>query len=89
MRPITVTDALLDRHLLGAAFGDASTWAVWIAILKGAHGVRLDARERELFAAVSGNREPPTRKVRELVCVASRRSGKGRIGAALAVHAAP
>src|SRR6516225_6620321 len=84
--PIDV--ALRDKHLLGAALGDASTWSVWLAILKAAHGRPLNERERELFAEVAGGREPPTRKVRELICVASRRSGKGRIGAALAVHSA-
>jgi len=84
--PIDV--ALRDRNLLGAALGDASTWSVWLAILKAAHGRPLNERERELFAEVAGGREPPTRKVRELICVASRRSGKGRIGAALAVHSA-
>jgi hypothetical protein len=88
MRPITVTDALLDRNLLGAALGDASTWLVWLALLKGAHGIQLDEHERKLFAAVAGEREPPTRKVRELVVIASRRSGKGRMAAALAVHSA-
>src|SRR6516225_5599679 len=84
--PIDV--ALRDRNLLGAALGDATTWSVWLAILKAAHGRRLNEHERKLFAEVAGGREPPTRKVKELVCVASRRSGKGRIGAALAVHAA-
>jgi hypothetical protein len=86
--PVAIEVALRDRNLLGAAFDDASTWAVWIAIAKAAHGRRLNEHERKLFAEVAGAREPPTRKVRELVCVASRRSGKGRIGAALAVHAA-
>jgi hypothetical protein len=84
--PIDV--ALRDRNLLGAALGNVSTWSVWLSILKAAFGRSLNDRERALFAAVSGDRKPPTRKVKELVCVASRRSGKGRIGAALAVHAA-
>jgi hypothetical protein len=88
MRPITVTDALLDRNLLGAALGDASTWSTWFAILKAAHGIQLTRDERKLFAAVSGDREPPTRKVKELVCIASRRPGKGRIGAGCPFRAA-
>jgi hypothetical protein len=85
---IAIDRALRDGRLLGAALGDASTWSVWVSIVKAAHGRPLSERERELFAAVAGNREPPMRKVKELICVASRRSGKGRIGAALAVHAA-
>jgi hypothetical protein len=27
--------ALTDHRLLGAAFGDISTWRMWLAILKG------------------------------------------------------
>jgi hypothetical protein len=85
---LPVDVALRDARLLGAALGPAPTWATWLAILKAAHGRSLNARERELFAAVAGNREPPRRKVKELVAIASRRSGKGRVGSALAVHAA-
>ena len=84
--PIDV--AMRDARLLGAALGPAPTWATWLAILKAAHGRLLNERERELFAAVAGGREPPRRKVKELIAIASRRSGKGRVGAALAVHAA-
>jgi hypothetical protein len=86
--PLPIDTALRDARLLGAALGSWSSWQTWLAVLKAAHGRQLNDRERELFAAVSGNREPPKRKVKELVCIASRRSGKGRIGAALAVHAA-
>lgn len=76
--PIDV--AMRDARLLGAALGPAPTWLTWLAILKAAHGRLLNARERELFAAVAGGREPPRRKVKELVAIASRRSGKGRRG---------
>jgi hypothetical protein len=87
--PVPIDVALRDRNLLGGALGnDLSTWGAWIAVLKAAHGRRLDEHERKLFAELAGGREPPPRKVKELVVVASRRSGKGRIGAALAVHAA-
>jgi hypothetical protein len=86
--PVAIDVALRDPNLLGAALGDASTWAVWIAIVKAAYGRPLNSHERELFTLVAGNREPPTCKVKELICVASRRSGKGRIGAACAIHAA-
>jgi hypothetical protein len=86
--PVAIDVALCDRNLLGAALGNAATWATWLAILKAAYGRPLNSHERELFTSVAGNREPPTCKVKELVCVASRRSGKGRVGAACAVHAA-
>jgi hypothetical protein len=88
MRAISVVDALRDRNLLGAALGDASTWQTWFAVLRAAHGLQLNRDERKLFAAVSGDREPPTRKVKELIAIASRRSGKGRVASGMAIHSA-
>ncbi len=89
MRPlITIERALSDKRLLGGALGDISTWQTWLAVVKAAHGRTLSAAERELFAPVAGSRTPPSKPVKELIVVASRRSGKGRMGAALAVHAA-
>jgi hypothetical protein len=86
--PVPIERALADRRLLGAALGDLASWATWIAVIKGAYGRWLDASERALFDAVAGGRPQPLRRVKELVCVVSRRAGKGRVGAALAVHEA-
>src|ERR1700757_3634855 len=86
--PVPIDVALHDRNLLGAALDDLSSWAAWTAVLKAAHGRPLNERERKLFAELAGGREPPARKVKEAVVVASRRRGKGRIAAALCVHAA-
>lgn len=85
---IPIERALADRNLLGAGLGSLATWSTWLSVVKAAHGRKLSADERALFNEVAGNREPPTRKVRELVVVVSRRAGKGRIGAALAVYEA-
>jgi phage terminase large subunit-like protein len=57
-------------------------------VLRAAFGLPLDEQQQKTFAAVAGNRVPPTQRVRELWCVAGRRSGKSRISAAIAVHAA-
>jgi hypothetical protein len=88
MSIVTIDAALANPQLLGAALGDLGTWSIWIATLKAAHGLPLDEAEVDRFRMVAGERSPPGRKVKELVAVASRRSGKGRMGAALAVHAA-
>jgi hypothetical protein len=85
---ISISDALLDARLLGAALGDAATWRTWLVVLRAAFGLRLSAAELEVFASVAGDRAPPSRRVRELWCVAGRRGGKSRIAAALAVFAA-
>jgi hypothetical protein len=51
--------------------------------LKAAFALPLDAAEREVFHTVAGDREPPSRRVRELWCVIGRGGGKSRMAAAL------
>jgi hypothetical protein len=84
---VTLSRALSDPKLLGAALGDLSSWETWFATLKAAHAEPLTAAEREAFDRVAGGRVPPTRKVRQLAVVASRRAGKGRAAGALATYA--
>jgi hypothetical protein len=84
--PVTIDGALTDANLLGAALGDPSTWATWLAVLRAAFGLPLDDEQRKAFADVAGNRAPPAHRVRELWCVCGRRSGKSRMAAALAVY---
>jgi hypothetical protein len=77
---------LHDPALLGAALGDLSSWQTWIAVLKASYGEALSDEERTAFASVSGGREPPTRKVRHMAAVVSRRAGKGRAAGALCIY---
>jgi hypothetical protein len=88
LRPITIEDALRDKHLLGAALGEAAPWRTWFAILRAAFGLSLNREQRRIFDAVAGGREPPQQKVRELWCIIGRRGGKSRMAAALAVYLA-
>jgi hypothetical protein len=83
---ITIANALADKQLLGAALGDLLTWRTWIAVVKAAYGEPLSVQEHEAFGLVSGGREPPTRKVKEVAAVVSRRAGKGRMAAALTAY---
>jgi hypothetical protein len=85
---VSISDALRDPQLLGAALGDLRSWSVWITTLKAAFGLKLRRRELEAFVKVAGDREPPSRRVRELWAVVGRRSGKSRMAAALAVFVA-
>jgi hypothetical protein len=88
MVEITIDRAISDRRLLGAALDDLGTWSTWLAVLKAAFGLRLDNEQQKLFASVAGGRASPTRRVRELWCVAGRRAGKTRIAALIAVFIA-
>jgi hypothetical protein len=80
--------ALTDHRLLGAAFGDISTWRTWLAILKATFALPLDPVEQGIFSQISGGRTPPTQRVRELWCIAGRRSGKSQMSAAIALYLA-
>ena len=85
---VNIADALADPQLLGAAFPDLTSWATWLVVLKAAFALPLDAAELATFRKVAGDRDPPTRRVRELWCIIGRRSGKSRIAAALADYLA-
>ena len=85
---ISIHHALTDPQLLGAALGEQASWETWLVVLRAAYGLNLTDQQRETFLAVAGNRHPPTRRVRELWCQISRRSGKSRMAAALATFAA-
>jgi hypothetical protein len=85
---INIDHALRDKRMLGAALDDIGTWATWRVAMKAAFGLPLDTQERATFAAIAGERAPLRRRVRELWCVAGRRSGKSRMSAAIAVYQA-
>jgi hypothetical protein len=84
---ITPAAAIADPNLLQAAFA-ADSWATWRAILKASYAELLDDAELSLFRAVAGDRDPPRHRVRELVVIAGRRSGKDSIASAIATTAA-
>jgi len=84
----TITDALADPNLLGAALGPTTTWQTWLVVLKAAFGQQLTDAELVEFAIVAGSRKPPAQRVRELWTVAGRRSGKSRMAAAVVVFIA-
>src|SRR6516162_7445312 len=84
--PVPIEVALNDPMLLGRRFGDGSSWKTWFVVLKAAYGRPLSKSERAAFDRVAGGRRPPRRKVRELICVASRRAGKGSIAGAVAAY---
>jgi hypothetical protein len=81
-----IAAALADPDLLAPHFAGPS-WDRWRAVLRAAEGLPLDEAEAALFREVA-EREPPAQRVRELWCVAGRRSGKDSIASAAATVAA-
>ncbi|WP_454105429.1 hypothetical protein [Marinobacter sp. MBR-105] len=72
-------------------FGDAfkgDSWETWRAVLSGAFALPMDDDRMATFKSVAGDREPPSERVRELWCIAGRRSAKTHTAAAIAVYLA-
>jgi len=91
MKPVVLTslsEALANPDLLGAAMGDMKTWKAWTVILKAAFAEPLDEDELSLFKKIAGDREPPVDRVKELWVIAGRRGGKSRMAGAIQTHAA-
>jgi hypothetical protein len=85
-REITIDKVMTDARLLGSQLGDIRTWITWLAILKAAFVLPLDAEELEIYNAIAGGRPLPKKRVRELHAIAGRRSGKSRMAALLAIY---
>jgi hypothetical protein len=64
------------------------TWAWWKTILKAANGMPLTAPEEKFFRQVAGDRDPPSKRVRELWLIVGRRGGKNAVSSAIVAHAA-
>ena len=87
LRDCTASEAMTSPHLFGQFFAGPS-WSTWHATVKGTFGEPMpDGAERALFRAVAG-REPPTRRVREVVIAAGRGAGKDFIASFLAAYSA-
>ena len=84
---IPIHKVMRSPLLLGASFA-GSSWSTWETVVKAAHALPLSNDERAIFNTLAGGRAPPTKQVKELVCVVGRRGGKDSVAALLATHAA-
>lgn len=84
---IPIHKMMRSKLLLGASFAGDS-WDTWQAVVKAAYAMPLSHDERAIFNTVAGGRSPPTKQVKELVCVVGRRGGKDSVAVLLATHAA-
>ena len=81
---------------IGAAFSDprvfgpwfqGHSWDGWRTVLRGAFGEKMTKAERTFFHSVA-KRAPPSSRVRELLVVSGRRSGKDSVASGIAAHIA-
>src|SRR5689334_20535231 len=78
----------LDHPGLFLPWFNGPSWGNWRTVIKAANGLPVMAEEREFFKTISGGREPPRRRVRELWGVIGRGGGKDSTASAIAAHAA-
>ncbi len=85
---ISTSEAMSSPYLFGPSFA-GSSWDRWRAVIKASDsgGKALTDDETELFAEVAG-RDPPSRRVRELVAIVGRGGGKDSIASLIATCAA-
>lgn len=86
MKP-SIIDFVTDPHLLGPHFLGPS-WDRWRAVLRAAFALPMSSDDLALFHEVAGDRTPPAKPVRELVCAVGRGGGKDSIASALATFIA-
>jgi hypothetical protein len=83
---IDIVTAINDEALFQPWFR-GETWNGWRAVLKAAFALPMSADEVEFFRSVA-ERDPPTRRVKELWCVVGRRGGKDSVASVIAAHSA-
>ena len=86
---ISTSEAMSSPYLFGPSFA-GSSWDRWRRLssrLSDSGGKALTDDETELFAEVAG-RDPPSRRVRELVAIVGRGGGKDSIASLIATCAA-
>jgi hypothetical protein len=72
---------------LGDSF-EGPSWDNWRTILKAAYGMPLADHELAFFREVAGDRDPPSKRVKELWVIGGRRGGKDSIASLIIAHAA-
>ncbi|HEY8031126.1 MAG TPA: hypothetical protein VIF02_01795 [Methylocella sp.] len=88
MKPLfSMREALTNPLLLGNAMPGPS-WVAMRTLAIAAFGEPLDAAEREVFTALTKREREPSRRVKRLVIVAGRRSGKSYQAACACIYLA-
>jgi hypothetical protein len=87
---MNLEQSLRDRRLLGGlpCFRDLNTFAAWLVFVRAVEGLPLTDADLEVFRRHTGRQAPRAGGYPEAVAVVGVQSGKSRIAAAFAAHAA-
>lgn len=84
---MNILEFMATPELVGDRFKPDS-FEPWRAVLSGAFALPMNADRLAIFKNLAGGREPPTERVRELHCIAGRRSSKTEHASTIAVYLA-
>lgn len=87
-RPITIIDAINDKHLFAPWFKDRATWEAWFAFLAALFALDMTPEQAAIYRACTGRSELPTARAREAWLICGRRAGKSFTLALIAVFLA-
>jgi len=87
---MNIEHALRDPRLLGGlpAFRDLTTWVAWLTFTRAVYGLPMSAEDLVRFRQHTGRQEPRPGGYPEAVAVVGVQSGKSKVAAAYADHAA-
>ncbi len=80
---MNLIEAMEAPNVFGPWF-PGETWGAWKAILRAAFSLPMTAEDLITFGELAGGREPPDKRVKELVIIAGRRSGKDSVASLMA-----
>lgn len=86
--PVTIIDAIADKHLFSPWFKDCATWRSWFAFLAALFALPLSAEQLKLYQQCTARTEPLTAPAAEGWLICGRRAGKSFMLALVAVFLA-
>jgi hypothetical protein len=84
---LNIVEAMDHGALFQPWFKGGTSWDGWRAVLRAAYGLPMSGQEVEFFRSIA-ERDPPSKRVKELWIVAGRRAGKDSIASLITAFSA-
>ena len=84
---LSIVEAM-DHDRLFRQWFPGDSWNGWRAVLRAAYALPMSASDLKFYKSVSGDRDPPKVRVRELWCACGRRAGKDSVASLIVAFSA-